>query len=85
MCLTLFHQNISVTFTIFNAKVCVCVYLYLCICLCVCVHCVWSQFCTDDMLLRVARTTGVKVVGPTQVWSREEGGGEGGGGGRGFA
>ena len=58
----------------------VCVYLYLCICLCVCVHCVWSQFCTDDMLLGVARTTGVKVVGPTQVWSREEGGGEGGGG-----
>ena len=65
------------TFTIFDAKVCVCVYLYLCICLCVCVHCVWSQFCTDDMLLGVARTTGVKVVGPTQVWSREEGGGEG--------
>ena len=64
------------TFTIFDAKVCVCI----CICVfaCVCVHCVWSQFCTDDMLLRVARTTGVKVVGPTQVWSREEGGGEGG-------
>ena len=61
------------TFTIFDAKVCVCVYLYLCICLCVCVHCVWSQFCTDDMLLGVARTTGVKVVGPAVKKEEERG------------